>query len=182
MNQARGMRLGSTFTRRSYGSYDRGGGPNIQGGSATRGRGEDAMNQRGEHRGFDNSVGILDRVSKALVNGKNWLTHEESVEVDAALRDIVVRLERVAEAVAAPMQLSKPAAALKNLDLTEREMEILGYLAEGKTNAEIAAHCWISKNTVKFHVKNLFRKLEVRNRAQAMMIAKGVRPTINSVT
>jgi DNA-binding NarL/FixJ family response regulator len=119
-------------------------------------------------------------VGKAFVNGKNGLTREESIEVDAALNDIAVRLERAAEAVARLTQLSRPEATPKKLDLTERELEILGQLADGKTNREIAAHCWISNNTVKFHVKNLFRKLAVRNRGQAMMIAKGVRHVINS--
>ena len=119
-------------------------------------------------------------MSKALANGKHGLTREESIEVNAALNDIAVRLERAAEAVAHLTQLSRPEAPVKKVALTEREVEILGHLADGKTNREIAAHCWISNNTVKFHVKNLFRKLEVRNRGQAMMIAKGVRNMIDS--
>jgi len=137
------------------------------------------MGQREEHGVVNDSIGILDRVSRALANGKNGLTREESVEVDAALNDIAVRLERAAETVAHLTQLRRPEAARQKVDLTEREVEILGHLADGKTNREIAAHCWISNNTVKFHVKNLFRKLEVRNRGQAMMVAKGVRHVIN---
>lgn len=138
------------------------------------------MGQRRKHRVVNDNIGILDRVSKALANGKNGLTREESIEVDAALNDIAVRLERAADAVSHLTQLSRPEALLKRVDLTEREMEILDHLADGKTNREIAAHCWISNNTVKFHVKNLFRKLEVRNRGQAMMIARGVRHMIDS--
>ena len=51
---------------------------------------------------------------------------------------------------------------------------ILGHLADGLSNVEIARKCWITENTVKFHLKNLFRKLAVRDRGQAMMIARDV--------
>jgi DNA-binding NarL/FixJ family response regulator len=150
-------------------SNERGGGVTVTNGRAVCGRGEVAID----------SMAILDRVSKALANGKPGLTYEERIEVEVALNDIAVRLERAAGVVPQLTQLRGPAATLKTVDLTEREVEILGHVADGKTNREIAAHCSISNNTVKFHVKNLFRKLEVRNRGQAMLIARGVGLTIN---
>lgn len=52
--------------------------------------------------------------------------------------------------------------------LTPRERELLAALASGLTNAQIAKHLGISLNTVKFHLKNLFEKLDVSNRAQAV--------------
>ncbi len=52
--------------------------------------------------------------------------------------------------------------------LTKRERTMLQSLAEGMTNKQLAAHFEISINTVKFHLSNLFEKLEVRNRAQAI--------------
>ncbi|MBI4967098.1 MAG: response regulator transcription factor [Rhodospirillales bacterium] len=52
--------------------------------------------------------------------------------------------------------------------LTPRERELLGALAGGATNAQIAKELSISLNTVKFHLKNLFDKLGVSNRAQAV--------------
>jgi len=48
--------------------------------------------------------------------------------------------------------------------LTEREIEIAGKVAEGKTNADIAAELFISPGTVKTHVASIQRKLGVRNR------------------
>ncbi|MCH7693584.1 MAG: response regulator transcription factor [Proteobacteria bacterium] len=52
--------------------------------------------------------------------------------------------------------------------LTRRERELLTALARGCTNAQIAHDLDISLNTVKFHLKNLYGKLDVRNRTQAV--------------
>jgi two-component system nitrate/nitrite response regulator NarP len=54
--------------------------------------------------------------------------------------------------------------------LTRRELEVLSALAAGRTNKEIAADLTLSANTIKFHVKNLFQKLDVHNRSQAIAI------------
>ena len=51
--------------------------------------------------------------------------------------------------------------------LTEREEAVLQLLAEGRTNAQIAAAVFLSENTVKFHLRNLFAKLGVSNRTEA---------------
>ena len=51
--------------------------------------------------------------------------------------------------------------------LTEREREVLDLLAEGLTNSQIAEKLFISANTVKRHLKSVFEKLEVSNRAAA---------------
>ncbi len=52
--------------------------------------------------------------------------------------------------------------------LTAREQELLGCLSHGRTNAQIADDLGISLNTVKYHLKNLYGILGVRNRAQAV--------------
>ncbi|RLA29828.1 MAG: DNA-binding response regulator, partial [Gammaproteobacteria bacterium] len=54
--------------------------------------------------------------------------------------------------------------------LTRRELEVLSALAAGQTNKQIAAAQNVSPNTVKFHVKNLFEKLGVNNRSQAIAL------------
>jgi DNA-binding CsgD family transcriptional regulator len=51
--------------------------------------------------------------------------------------------------------------------LTRRESEILALISQGLPNAEIARRLWISEQTVKFHLTNIYRKLGVSNRTQA---------------
>ena len=51
--------------------------------------------------------------------------------------------------------------------LTRRELEILRLVAEGHPNAKIARSLWVTEQTVKFHVSNIFRKLDVSNRTEA---------------
>lgn len=55
-------------------------------------------------------------------------------------------------------------------NLTRRELEVLSSLAAGRTNKQIATAQNVSPNTVKFHVKNLFEKLGVNNRSQAIAL------------
>ena len=52
--------------------------------------------------------------------------------------------------------------------LTRRELEVVGMLAEGETNARIARRLVVSEDTVKSHVKHILRKLGVHNRSQAV--------------
>ena len=59
--------------------------------------------------------------------------------------------------------------------MTERELEILVWVQEGKSNQEIGTFLNISPLTVKNHVQNILRKLKVRNRAQAVSKARAMR-------
>ena len=56
--------------------------------------------------------------------------------------------------------------------ITNRELEILQLIARGLSNREIAAHLFVSENTVKTHSSRLFDKLSARRRTQAVQIAK----------
>jgi two-component system nitrate/nitrite response regulator NarP len=54
--------------------------------------------------------------------------------------------------------------------LTRRELEVLSDLASGRTNKQIARELGVSLNTVKFHVRNLYQKLGVNSRSQAIAL------------
>ena len=58
-----------------------------------------------------------------------------------------------------------------SLHLTRRELEILRLVAEGRTNGELARMLWVTEQTVKFHLVNVYRKLGVANRTEAARYA-----------
>jgi DNA-binding NarL/FixJ family response regulator len=64
-----------------------------------------------------------------------------------------------------------PAPAAPTIDaslgLTRRELEILQLVAEGHSNAQLARMLWVTEQTVKFHLSNIYRKLDVANRTEA---------------
>ena len=68
---------------------------------------------------------------------------------------------------AAPRVLARALRSARDV-LTNREVEILELLAQGSTNAAIAAQLFISEGTVKQDVKHILRKLRVGNRAEAV--------------
>jgi NarL family two-component system response regulator LiaR len=69
------------------------------------------------------------------------------------------------------MKFRQKDAALPHEQLTSREMEILLLMAEGKSNQEIADELFIALKTVKTHISNIFDKLGVQDRTQAVIYA-----------
>jgi DNA-binding NarL/FixJ family response regulator len=61
---------------------------------------------------------------------------------------------------------AKP-APVEDSVLSGRELEVLRLVAAGSTNSEIARKLWVTEQTVKFHLSNIYRKLEVANRTEA---------------
>lgn len=93
-------------------------------------------------------------------------------------------LFRAVRAVARGESLLQPAVATRLLDrfarpkpeasqenLTERELDVLRLLAKGWANKQIGAHLHISESTVKTHVANIFAKLNVTDRTEAVTVA-----------
>ncbi|MDJ0725282.1 MAG: response regulator transcription factor [Prochloraceae cyanobacterium] len=70
--------------------------------------------------------------------------------------------------------VSKPTPPPGWSELTSRELEILSSIAAGASNAEIAERLYISQKTVKNHVTNILRRLEVRDRTQAAILANSI--------
>lgn len=99
---------------------------------------------------------------------------------DAGAEEIRAAMEAVARGDAAldpavqhhvVAALATPTPAALPDDLTPREAEVLSLIAEGLTNAEIAARLVVSAATVKSHVNHIFAKIGARDRAQAVVYA-----------
>ncbi|WP_047787333.1 response regulator transcription factor [Variovorax paradoxus] len=85
-------------------------------------------------------------------------------------RRILLQINAAGDA-AAPVQRTGAAAASakeQKEKLTERELEVLRLVAQGLGNREISESLGVSINTIEFHAKNIFRKLEVRTRGGAV--------------
>jgi DNA-binding NarL/FixJ family response regulator len=90
---------------------------------------------------------------------------------DALLAPSVTR--RLIDQFAA--QNALPADGAARLEsLTEREREVLGLIAQGRSNAQIASDLVLTEGTVKTHVKHIFEKLDLHDRTQAVILAYDV--------
>lgn len=58
--------------------------------------------------------------------------------------------------------------------LTSRERVLLGHVAHGMSNKELAEHMSVSTNTIKYHLRNIFDKLQIHNRVQAVWVARQI--------
>lgn len=75
--------------------------------------------------------------------------------------------------MAVPAQRERESLIPRRPTLTERELQVLRGMADGKSNAEIGRELFVSEDTVKTHARRLFRKLRARDRAHA--VAAGFR-------
>ncbi|HEY1568287.1 MAG TPA: response regulator transcription factor, partial [Solirubrobacteraceae bacterium] len=97
----------------------------------------------------------LQQAVRVVAEGGAWL--------DPAVTGRVLAIYRTAPA---------PAGSDARLDaLTGREREVLALIGQGKTNAEIAAGLFVGEGTVKTHINHVFTKLQLRDRAAAVVYA-----------
>jgi len=94
------------------------------------------------------------------------LTRKEQVIVE---RELIVEREVLVRA-GTPFALNEK--RVQELAITKRELEILGLIADGLSNREIAERLFVSENTVKTHSSRLFDKLNARRRTQAVQRGK----------
>ncbi|MBE4239285.1 helix-turn-helix transcriptional regulator [Vibrio parahaemolyticus] len=95
---------------------------------------------------------------KGILNGENWLSRDilnQLIDHLLSLNNTVGELETKLE-----------------MELTRREMQVLSALCQGGSNLDIADSLFVSEHTVKSHLYSIFRKLEVKNRMQAITWAK----------
>ena len=71
-----------------------------------------------------------------------------------------------------PVPFDRNISLISKLELSKRELEVLELLAKGYSNTEIASQLFVSLSTVKAHNQNLFEKLDVKRRTQAIEKAK----------
>lgn len=95
---------------------------------------------------------VFPRGLGAILNGEIWVS-----------RDIMTKF--------IPDDKGRDSATMESSILTPREMEILSLVAIGAKNEEIAEKLYISTNTVKTHIYNIFKKINVPNRLQAALWA-----------
>jgi DNA-binding CsgD family transcriptional regulator len=92
-------------------------------------------------------------------------------DFDDRERDVLVLLRPFLVALRERFDLREAAAPLDSNGLTEREAEVLGWVARGKTNHEIAALLVVSPHTVRKHLENVYAKLGVHTRTAAVASA-----------
>lgn len=89
--------------------------------------------------------------------GRSWRRGErDELERVAELLELVDRYREAGASVE-----SRCARAAREHDLTRREEEVLALLLEGRTRSEIARELYVSGDTVKTHIRNLYRKMDV---------------------
>lgn len=93
-----------------------------------------------------------------------WVTRKVS---SPEIKEVVIEKEIKVET-----KTEVDAFKVQELGLTAREFEILQLISEGKTNKDIAEALFVTLSTIKTHVSNLYVKLDVKNRTQALAKAK----------
>jgi DNA-binding NarL/FixJ family response regulator len=82
--------------------------------------------------------------------------------------DLAAALRQVMDGTVLHVAASSIRAGDDDVGLTDKEREVLRALADGRPNKEIARALWVTEQTVKFHLTNVYRKLGVANRAEAV--------------
>lgn len=124
---------------------------------------------------FDDDAKVFEAIKSGAIG---YLLKDEKVDV------VIDAIHQIIEYGGSPMSPSIARKALKLLmnsesntqekaetSLSDREMDILKALVEGLDHREVAEKLFISPHTVRTHISNIYQKLHVKNRAQAIKIA-----------
>ncbi|MFP5307531.1 MAG: LuxR C-terminal-related transcriptional regulator [Gammaproteobacteria bacterium] len=124
---------------------------------------------------LDEGKGVLPllRSEYAALNADSSEAGAAGEAPQAALRAFVARLlEAAGEQAVVATRIPGDTGFQPLEPLTDREKEILVYLANGVSNKEMARRVFVSENTIKFHLKNIYSKLGVGSRLQAINAAR----------
>jgi DNA-binding NarL/FixJ family response regulator len=115
-----------------------------------------------------------DNVATAVANGATgYLLKDVSrEELCAAVAHALAGQDLVAPSLRRAMteRIAAARSSDPSTNLTERELQVLRGMSQGKSNAEIGRSLYLSEDTVKTHARRLFRKLGVNDRAQAVAL------------
>jgi DNA-binding NarL/FixJ family response regulator len=120
-----------------------------------------------------------DIVNAVMAGACGYLLKNASVDqLVAGIRSAAAGESLISPQIAAKMlqllraqQANTDAAATIRAELSDREIQVLKLIANGKDNAEIARQLFISPKTVKNHISNILMKLQIENRIQAAVYA-----------
>ena len=107
---------------------------------------------------------LKDASAAELAHAVRVISTGEALLSPNVTRRLIVEFTRIADAPRAPQKA-------RIAELTERETEVLSLIAQGLSNAEIAAHLFVAEQTVKTHVSRILTKLALRDRTQAAVFA-----------
>ena len=115
------------------------------------------------------AIDARDQIEAALVRGAAGYVVKTVNPADLAS---AIR-QAIEGAVYHPFGVGEPSpeSAAKQSGLSEKEIEVLRQLARGRSNKEIAGALYISEQTVKFHLRNIYRKLGITSRTEALRYA-----------
>ncbi|MDB5986488.1 MAG: ATP-dependent transcriptional regulator-like protein [Nevskia sp.] len=104
---------------------------------------------------------------------EEMLTNRAHLAEDEVPSSAMLFVEELVEAAGIDVNRSHAQGELQPLDpLTEKEKKILAYLSNGVSNKAMARQIFLSENTIKFHLKNIYSKLAVSSRVQAINAAR----------
>jgi DNA-binding NarL/FixJ family response regulator len=113
-------------------------------------------------------------IETALAGGASIyvVKRAQPADVAMAVRQVYDRSLYVREAQSPGQPPSARIATRQEFGLTKRELEILRMTADGLSNSLIAKQLWVTEQTVKFHLSNIYSKLGVSNRTAASRVAQ----------
>jgi DNA-binding NarL/FixJ family response regulator len=119
---------------------------------------------------------LSDDASRAVINAAMRAGAAAYVTKAASVEDLATAVRQVFEPSIFLAAEHPPAATYvewttAGMELSRREREILALVASGRSNADIGRALWVTDQTVKFHLSNIYRKLGVANRTEAAMKA-----------
>ncbi len=124
-------------------------------------------------------IGIMVLIGLILI-ASSWLwirnKNQELRRMNEQLHFFIIKQEQQDKTTEQEESAPEPGEMYKKWGLTGRESEILYYLGIGCSNTTIAEKLFISENTVKFHIKNIYLKLDVKNRIQALLRCRNDEP------